>query len=253
MPSAPRTHCTRGHLLLEAYCQGRTRRCPQCHTARMRTHCTRGHDLSDAYVIRGHRRCRTCAADQARARRATARPHTEGVMRSGPNQVVWAVRRARYGPKGLSPAGREKVAASCRLVAHGLRQRTHCRRGHPFSAANTRWVRGQRTCRTCRNLARRLRPSWVAVEGGRLSIVAHDQFYRRRRAELRSILIAAHPDKGGTPAKFIQAKRILDRFLATEGTWYATYGLRPPSRRAHDAPQTVVVRDLARECRVVTN
>jgi hypothetical protein len=44
-------------------------------------------------------------------------------------------------------------------------------------------------------------------------------------------MIAAHPDQGGTPARFIAARRAQQVFEAEERAWYAVYELKPPRRQ----------------------
>ncbi len=43
--------------------------------------------------------------------------------------------------------------------AHYLRQRTHCKNGHPFNEANTRWDKDRRICRIC---SREALKRWIA-------------------------------------------------------------------------------------------
>lgn len=89
------------------------------------------------------------------------------------------------------------------------------------------------------NLARRLRPKaprkshgrrpkCVRQDGAMIRIDVHDGFFQRETARLRQTMIAAHPDKGGTAAKFRLAHRRWKNFEVTEQAWYAQYGLRPP-------------------------
>lgn len=44
-----------------------------------------------------------------------------------------------------------------RVVARGLDVKTHCKHGHEYTEANTRWGRLGRSCVTCKLIALRLR------------------------------------------------------------------------------------------------
>lgn len=195
-------------------------------------------------------RCLTCVRAQSRRayhRRVHGRePDATALVPAGLSVMqvaayrAWATKRARYGGRGVTAETSAKYRENMRrqlAKGHYLQRRTHCKYGHPWTAANTKVRRdGSRACRTCLGMRHRGRPSWVTVDGCRISIVAHDRFFFRRLAALRAALIASHPDKGGTSARFIAAQRRLQRFLAQERDWYAPYGLAPPPRAAHRQP-----------------
>lgn len=56
-------------------------------------------------------------------------------------------------------AGRVNTEVMIAVAARLKRERTHCRRGHPFSPENTRVERGGRHCRTCDRENRHARSS----------------------------------------------------------------------------------------------
>lgn len=73
------------------------------------------------------------------------------------------------------------------------------------------------------------RPAIVThPKGGSVYVSVHDDEYRRQLATLKAIRIAAHPDKGGSVARFVKAQEELDEFLRREIVWYAQVGLNPP-------------------------
>lgn len=148
---------------------------------------------------------------------------------------AWATKRVRYGDSGRSEAGRvrHQVALQACFAAgnHNNARKTHCKRGHLYTPANTyRDHKGARNCVTCRRIGR---PAWVEQDGCRISITAHDRYYRREYMRLREEMIAAHPDKSRrrTSAAFIAARRRLEQFLDAERQWYALCDLKPPTRR----------------------
>jgi hypothetical protein len=47
----------------------------------------------------------------------------------------------------------ENTRRQIEAVGHPRSNQTHCRNGHPFNEANTRFVKGSRVCRTCRAAA----------------------------------------------------------------------------------------------------
>jgi hypothetical protein len=50
---------------------------------------------------------------------------------------------------------RENIARGVSRSAYACRT-DHCKNGHPFDEANTRYYRGRRNCRTCHMLEQRL-------------------------------------------------------------------------------------------------
>lgn len=68
----------------------------------------------------------------------------------------------------------------------------------------------------------------IKFRGGTIDIGRRDAFHRQQRYELRRRAAAAHPDAGGTSAKFRKAMETYRKFLESEKEWYATYGLQPP-------------------------
>lgn len=161
-------------------------------------------------------------------------------MRSVGSRVGWATKRARYGETGVSPdvSARlsQAVTERVRRNGHHNSAKTTCKHGHPltgdnvytYRAANGRWYR---QCRACHRRLMGARPAWVAVDGCRVSISAHDRFYLREYRRLRAAMIAAHPDKGGTAAQFRKAQSRLAAFEEHEMSWYARAGVAVPQRR----------------------
>jgi hypothetical protein len=90
------------------------------------------------------------------------------------------------------------VQAVCSLCHHARDNRnkakTHCLRGHPFSAVNTRTDRrGRRFCRECARIAEAARPP------------------RSKKAR------AAHPDTGGSDAAMARLNAARDQGRAARG------------------------------------
>lgn len=149
----------------------------------------------------------------------------------------WATRRAKHGASGLTDTERVTRAENMRRVAvrqngsvHQTRK-THCPHGHRYSGANLIIEKdGSRKCRACVNARRRGRPSWIDVQGARVSLVARDRFYRTRERRLRKALIAAHADHGGSSAKFRIARCKYDTFIAGQLAEYAGLGMDLPHR-----------------------
>jgi hypothetical protein len=132
-----------------------------------------------------------------------ASPAVPGVIRAGDSRAAAAARamnarrREQWGPSLCSPAG---VAAKRAANARQARRPrvTQCKHGHRYSDSNTyRNTQGKRCCRACRTL-RRHRARWAALQA-------------RTRARLKAKMLAAHPDRGGTSARFIRARQ---RYLA---------------------------------------
>lgn len=223
-----------------------------------RQQCRRRHDLRITGKLAvggkpGHSRwmlgCQACANLTAKERRRDRFAATYGnapvpsglTFQQMRARVHQAERLTKYGPTGRSADGLAAARACARIhfgARHArLRQMTACKRGHPFTPENTyRDAKGCRACRTCVRAAKRRyrtgRPDWIERDGGvRISIAAHDRFYRLRHQQLRARMIAAHPDKGGTSAKFIAARKALARFDGEETAWYADVHLTPPQSR----------------------
>lgn len=209
--------------------------------ASRRCTCKRGHDrrtngqptrnASGGWFLR----CRVCArtwrTDRTRMRQlagglviATGEELTNRQIAA---RLIVAKRLERFGPSQQSAEGLER-----RRRAIAARRAVRCRRGHSFTPENIYIDGGRRRCKTCVLERQRQRPLWAASGQARISIAAHDAFYRRQHTQLRDAMIAAHPDKGGTPRAFIAARRALDRFVKDEAAWYAAYNLRPPLRKA---------------------
>ena len=72
------------------------------------------------------------------------------------------------------------------------------------------------------------RPPIVEARGTRFFVSVHDAWYLEERTRHLERLKAAHPDRGGTTAKLMQAKRAYDRWRLEEGRWYDAIGLEPP-------------------------
>lgn len=199
--------------------------------------------MADAYVRQnGKRTCRPCQLRRSRKWYEGKRPG-DGIAAivsvSGVSpkiQRVWATRRRRFGDSGMSERCLSHIRRIASSSAQKRRSQTHCRRGHKLSGANLYVNPGSqaRQCRTCRGLLARGRPSFVeGPDRCRISIVAHDAFYRRERQKRREAMIAAHPDKHpgrkvGT-GPFIRARQALQAFVEAERAWYAQYGLKVPS------------------------
>ena len=200
--------------------------------ARAKTHCKRGHEFAVHAVVRkGLRICVLCRSIRKRRKPAGLVPIGLTVAQYAAHRA-WATRRSRYGPVGLTDEGRRRLAVATKRRLqrdghHGSRK-THCKRGHLFSAANTRLYRGRRTCRACERLRNADRPAWCVAAGVRISILAHDRFYRKEMARLRRRMCDEHPDRGGTTQRFMAARKILDAFIKSERAWYAALELKPP-------------------------
>lgn len=136
------------------------------------------------------------AARRAREGRDTAlaslHPRRDGALR------MWARRREHFGPAGFRSAALEgmRESAKMRLAAQGHpnAKKTHCPRGHKFTAANTyRTGTGSRTCRACLVLRDERRK--------------HAKRAQPRAARLFALMLRAHPDRGGTADRFINARQ----------------------------------------------
>lgn len=150
-----------------------------------------------------------------------SRRSTAGVLR-------WIRRFEKFGPSGFSATA---IAKMRRLNAKraGRPMLTQCRKaGHLLPPAGTKY----RGCVECRRLRFGARPWWIDVAGVRINLKAHDRYYRRTIAKSRARMLSAHPDKGGTTAKFIEARKRYERTLATEAVWYAKLGWTPPGKKA---------------------
>ena len=218
----------------------------------------------DPYIYPdGARACRQCRAIWKRAhnamikarhaverrQRLDARPPLPPVPYGVPSRVVaarrtWAVRRTRYGPSGTSPDKLLALRARSRLliryaIAHRP-TRVTCRQGHLLTPTNTRvsifrdqrngrWYQ-RRTCRFCERARRCRRPMWIDHAGVRLSIRVHDHWYYLQLRTLTRVMMAAHPDKGGTSRAFIKAREARQKFFLREVQWYGALGLSVPRR-----------------------
>lgn len=127
-----------------------------------------------------------------------------GIQSIAPNArriAAWKLRKEKFGPSGGMGSGAHWKPRKTR------QKNTHCKRGHRFTDKNVtiRSVKNkktgkyyiQRSCIECRKLYNAAR---------RTSTQATDY------AKLRQAMIDAHPDKGGSSAKFIAAKQRLDAF-----------------------------------------
>jgi len=162
-------------------------------------------------------------------------------------QRAWVTRRERYGSSGYTPDGLagmvERTRRRFRLHGHHHANKTHCKRGHAFTRENTRVYHGRRYCRACERLRHAGRPAWCVAAGVRISILAHDRFYRKETARLRRSMCDAHPDRGGTAQLFTAARKRLQAFLENERAWYAVLELKPP--RLTESKQSVAKRGWA--------
>ena len=80
------------------------------------------------------------------------------------------------------------------------------------------------------------RPVTIAHDGGVVYVSVHDEAYLADRARWKVRLAEAHPDTGGTAAKFRDALRGYRSWQAKEQQWYETYGLCPPTKLRSKAP-----------------
>lgn len=173
-----------------------------------------------------------CANRQQQARRWQAAAGQVMVAGDKGHRRAWITRREQYGASGLSARGVSQIAAlNRRRRVRGYGLKTHCKRGHAFTDANTLVSAGVRYCRACKALRERGRPLWVAVAGARVSLAAHDAYYLRERQRLRDVMVAAHPDKGGTSKRFLAARAAYEAWMAREAVWYAAVSVAPPTRR----------------------
>lgn len=57
-----------------------------------------------------------------------------------------------FNPAHVEPVTHvENMRRSFDAIGHNYARRTHCKQGHPYDEANTRWYRGYRVCRACRH------------------------------------------------------------------------------------------------------
>lgn len=179
--------------------RGRTARCQRGHAW---TPETTGRTTRGRYC----RVCRRLAVTRAYHRRLYGNASALRPMKK--SQVkVWATRRARYGPSGMSDAGRAVHADKMRTLGQSWKGKT------------------------------RTRPRWVQQGSVRISIAAHDHYSVRTRRRLFQAKVAAHPDKGGSTSQFLRASQRLRQFEQAEADWYQQYRLSPVRRkpRADDA------------------
>lgn len=217
--------------------------------------CKNGHrrTIENTRVVQSgkylQRFCRDCERERWPKRYAASLP--PGLVKAGMSnkqigmQKWWADARRKHGDKGYSAEEielrRQRGRVIGRLATPSLR--THCKkRGHPLTAGNVVVQGGKRLCRACREIRQRGRPAWLDVKGVRVSIEAHDAYFLARWKALRSVMVAAHPDKGGTSRKFRKAKQALDAFMDAERMWYAAVQLDPPisgHRRRSESAEAV--------------
>jgi hypothetical protein len=143
----------------------------------------------------------------------------------------WANARKKNGPSGYSKEELERRKELGRLNGPKANNRlSHCRKlGHPMVGHNViNRKDGSRICRACQDIREHGRPEWVEVKGSRISIKAHDAFAMTMYQSLRSAMIAAHPDAGGTHSRFLKARTKINQFVEREQEWYATVHLPVP-------------------------
>lgn len=125
-----------------------------------------------------------------------ARTASHGLREHGAT-IQWATRRETFGPSGMRDEVVAKRAKQMRAINQRKRQLRTCRRGHRWTVENTVTYPskpGVRYCRACQQV-REGRRRWVAsVE-------------RPRLASLKQAMLDAHPDRGGTSLKFMDARR----------------------------------------------
>lgn len=101
-------------------------------------------------------------------------------------------------PSHLEPAtNRENGTRGRAAVVNAARQqaKTHCRKGHPFDEANTRWtVKGWRECRACDR--QQARASRHRRKGGTLPVTRDAT---PRDLQGRDLVPAGHDPAGGYP------------------------------------------------------
>ena len=120
-------------------------------------------------------------------------PHQVGAL------AMWARRRDVYGPSGFSPSGLHqmrlnKVAADLATAKRARSKRCHL--GHLYASGTLRHNR----CNSCQRLryhAKRI----AAIETQRL-------------ASLKTAMVQAHPDRGGSTVKFLKARALYMRAKA---------------------------------------
>jgi hypothetical protein len=116
--------------------------------------------------------------------------------RAAATRALMARQRDRYGPKGFSPETLQRIADATRRRPHP--RATHCLRGHKYTLANTyRGPDRKQRCRACRQVEQHRR-RWTAHQAKKL-------------AALKTAMLRAHPDVGGSHIGFIVARR---RYLA---------------------------------------
>jgi hypothetical protein len=163
-----------------------------------RTHCKHGHAFAEHAVVRnGVRVCVPCRRTRKRERtRRAAGLDGPALTVAGQSLLsvrlrqAWAVRKQKW-PSGISSEALARARTRRRLDSKLART---CRRGHRWTGANT-IIRagGSRLCRACLTL-RSHRARWT-------------KHHRRKIEALRQAMLDAHPDKGGTAARFREARR----------------------------------------------
>lgn len=152
---------------------------------------------------------------------------------------MWARRRETYGPAGLPAETSARFAEAAATLAQRRRRRRTCKNGHALTIANVEVTDQGRCCRICRAHRRErrrmqhqagtdYRPTWAETQGGRVNVAVHDAWCQQAGERLWSALRVAHPDAGGTNAKFRDARKRWGKFLAQETAWYAEAGVPLP-------------------------
>jgi len=72
------------------------------------------------------------------------------------------------------------------------------------------------------------RPAAIKFNGGWIYLGVHDATYLRDRAAWKARIAQAHPDKGGTRGRFLDAYRGYRLWQRAELEWYATFDFEPP-------------------------
>lgn len=107
------------------------------HNRPVKTHCKRGHPLSgdNLYVSpSGRRHCRACRSQTKKARRRSLGARDLAALRKTEAHAARARRMRQAGRRLGVPNG----------------EKTHCRRGHPYSGRNLYFTPdGSRKCRKC--------------------------------------------------------------------------------------------------------
>lgn len=182
------------------------RRAAPCALPLTRTHCKRGHAYRRHGIWRatanqgyGTWVCLICRRANKRTRLRARAGLSSGLMLASVSflsvrlKQAWVQRKKKWPQSGTPPASLARIASKRALAA---RQARWCRKQlHRWTAANTiRRANGKRTCRACVVLNRvRVRASADA---------------RRAVDRARAKMLAAHPDRGGSPEAFVVARAV---------------------------------------------